>query len=122
MPEFLFCWFQTFRTLLLELINLSCTQQLISKCASTNQTSKCRPITAGVHSFSYMPFNLKYQDFFSRHSNIFYFIIHIYILASCKMGAGSFPGVKCGRGVLLTTYHLLMPRSRKSRALTLPTL
>ena len=23
--------------------------------------------------------------------------------ASCKMGTGSFPGVKCGRGVLLTT-------------------
>jgi len=25
-------------------------------------------------------------------------------LASCKMGTGSFPGVKCGRGVLLTTH------------------
>ena len=24
--------------------------------------------------------------------------------ASCKMGTGSFPGVKCGRGVLLTTH------------------
>jgi hypothetical protein len=23
---------------------------------------------------------------------------------SCKMGTGSFPGVKCGRGVLLTTH------------------
>ena len=29
---------------------------------------------------------------------------------SCKMGTGSFPGVKCGRGVLLTTHHLLVPR------------
>jgi len=42
--------------------------------------------------------------------------------ASCKMGAGSFPGVKCGRGVLLTTHPLLMPRSWKSRAIPLPTL
>ena len=25
--------------------------------------------------------------------------------ASCTMGAGSFPGVKCGRGVLLTTHQ-----------------
>ena len=30
--------------------------------------------------------------------------------ASCKTGTGSFPGVKCGRGVLLTTYPLLVPR------------
>ena len=42
--------------------------------------------------------------------------------ASCKMGTGSFPGVKCGRGVLLTTHPLLVPRSRKSRAIPLPTL
>jgi len=34
--------------------------------------------------------------------------------ASCKMGTGSFPGVKCGRGVLLTTHPLLVPRSWKS--------
>ena len=26
--------------------------------------------------------------------------------ASCKMDTGSFPGVKCGRGVLLTTHPL----------------
>jgi len=32
------------------------------------------------------------------------------------------PGVKCGRGVLLTTQHLLVPRSWKSRAKPLPTL
>jgi hypothetical protein len=31
--------------------------------------------------------------------------------ASCKMGTGPFPGVKCGRGVLLTTHPLLVPRS-----------
>ena len=42
--------------------------------------------------------------------------------ASCKMGTGSFPGVKCGRSVLLTTHHLLVPRSWKSRAIPLPTL
>jgi len=35
---------------------------------------------------------------------------------------GSFPGVKCGRGVLLTTHPLLVPRSWKSRAITLPAL
>jgi len=42
--------------------------------------------------------------------------------ASCKIGTESFPGVKCGRGVLLTTHPLLVPRSWKSRAITLPTL
>ena len=42
--------------------------------------------------------------------------------ASCKMGTGSFPGVKCGRGVTLTTHPLLVPRSWKSRAIPLPTL
>jgi len=42
--------------------------------------------------------------------------------ASCKMGTGYFPGVKCGRGVLLTTHPLLVPRSWKSRAIPLPTL
>jgi len=31
-------------------------------------------------------------------------------------------GVKCGRGVLLTTHPLLVPRSWKSRAIPLPTL
>ena len=39
--------------------------------------------------------------------------------ASCKIGTGSFPGVKSGRGVLLTTHPL---RSRKSSAIPLPTL
>jgi len=42
--------------------------------------------------------------------------------ASCKMGTGSFQGVKCGRGVLLTTHPLLVPRSWKSKAIPLPTL
>jgi len=37
--------------------------------------------------------------------------------ASCKMGSGSFPGVKCGRGVLLTTHPLLVLRSWKSSAI-----
>jgi len=34
--------------------------------------------------------------------------------ASCTLGTGSFPGVKCGRGVLQTTHTLLAPRSWKS--------
>ena len=42
--------------------------------------------------------------------------------APFKMGTGSFPGVKCGRGVLLTTHPLLVPRSWKSRAIPVPTL
>jgi hypothetical protein len=33
------------------------------------------------------------------------------------MGTGSFPGVKYGRGVLLTTLPLLVPWSWKSRAI-----
>jgi len=36
--------------------------------------------------------------------------------ASYTMGTGSFPGVNCGRGVLITTHPLLVPRSWKSRA------
>jgi len=42
--------------------------------------------------------------------------------ASCKMGTGSFPGVKCGRGVLLDTHPLLVLQSWKSRAIPVPTL
>jgi len=42
--------------------------------------------------------------------------------ASWKMGTGSFPGANCGRGVLLTTHPLLVPRSWKSRVILLPTL
>ena len=40
--------------------------------------------------------------------------------ASCTMGAGSFPGVKCGLGVLLITHPFLALRSGKSRAVPLP--
>jgi len=39
--------------------------------------------------------------------------------ASRTMGTGSFSGVKCGWGVLLTTHPLLAPRSWKSRELCL---
>jgi len=39
--------------------------------------------------------------------------------ASRKIGTGSFPGVKSDRGVLLTTHPLLLPWSRKSRAIPL---
>ena len=39
--------------------------------------------------------------------------------ASCKMGTGSFPGVKSVRGVTLTPHPLLVPWSRKSRAIPL---
>jgi len=39
--------------------------------------------------------------------------------ASYTMGTGSFPGVKSGRGVLLTPRPFLVPWSRKSRALPL---
>jgi len=42
--------------------------------------------------------------------------------ASCTMGTGFFPGVKCGRGMLLSTHPLLVPRSWKSRAIPLPNL
>ena len=39
--------------------------------------------------------------------------------ASCTMGTGSFPRVKSGRGVLLNSHHLLVPWSRKSKAIPL---
>jgi hypothetical protein len=32
--------------------------------------------------------------------------------ASCTMGTGSFPGVRCGRGVTLTPHPLLVQRSK----------
>ena len=38
---------------------------------------------------------------------------------SCTVGTGSFPGVKSGRGVTLTPHPLLVPWSRKSRAIPL---
>ena len=41
--------------------------------------------------------------------------------ASCTTGTGSFPGVKYGRGLLLTTHLLLVPWSWKSRSITIPT-
>ena len=40
-------------------------------------------------------------------------------LASCTMGTGSFPGVKSGLGGTLTPHPLLVPWSRKSRAIPL---
>jgi len=39
--------------------------------------------------------------------------------ASCTMGTVSFPGAKSGRGVTLTLHLVLVPWSRKSRAITL---
>ena len=39
--------------------------------------------------------------------------------ASCAMGTGSCPGVKSGRGVTLTSHPLLVPSSRKNRAIPL---
>ena len=38
---------------------------------------------------------------------------------SCTMGTGSFPGLKNGRGVTLTPHPLLVPWSRKGRAIPL---
>jgi hypothetical protein len=38
---------------------------------------------------------------------------------SSSMGTGSFPGVKSGRGVTLTPHPLLVPWSRKGRAIPL---
>jgi len=32
--------------------------------------------------------------------------------ASCTTGIGSFPGVRCGRGVTLTPHPLLVPMSK----------
>ena len=32
--------------------------------------------------------------------------------ASCTMGTGSFPGVRCGRGVTLTPHPLIVQRSK----------
>jgi hypothetical protein len=39
--------------------------------------------------------------------------------ASCTVDTGSFPGVKSGRGVILTPHPLLVPWSRKGRAVPL---
>jgi hypothetical protein len=42
--------------------------------------------------------------------------------ASCKIVIGSFPGVKCGRGMLLTTRPPSSAEVMKSRVILLPTL
>ena len=42
--------------------------------------------------------------------------------APCTMGTVPFPGVKYGRGVMLTTHPLLVPWSWKGRAIPLPNL
>jgi len=39
--------------------------------------------------------------------------------ATCIMGTGSFARLKSGRGVTLTPHSLLVPMSRKSRAIPL---
>ena len=39
--------------------------------------------------------------------------------ASCTMDTGSFPGVKSARGVMVTPHLLLVPWSRKGRAIPL---
>jgi len=39
--------------------------------------------------------------------------------ASRRLGTGSFPGVKIGRGVTLTPHPLLVPWSRKGRVIPL---
>jgi hypothetical protein len=39
--------------------------------------------------------------------------------ASCTMGTESFPGVKSGRSMTLTPHPLLVPWSRKGRAISL---
>jgi hypothetical protein len=38
--------------------------------------------------------------------------------ASCTRSTGDFPGSKCGRGVLLNTHPLLVPRLKKERGYT----
>jgi len=48
--------------------------------------------------------------------------IPIYILPPVKWVPDLSPGLKCGRGVLLTTHPLLVPRSWNSTAIPLPTL
>jgi len=42
------------------------------------------------------------------------------ITVICTMGTGSFPRVNSGRGVTLTPHPLLVPWSRKGRAIPLP--
>jgi len=38
--------------------------------------------------------------------------------ASCTMGTGSFPGVRCCRGMTLTPNPLLVPRSKIEQSYT----
>ena len=38
--------------------------------------------------------------------------------ASCTMGTGCFPGVRCSRGVTLTPHPLLVPRSKIEQSYT----
>ena len=61
-------------------------------------------------------FSVKSYFWVARFILLLMFIIYIIIIipgthpAPCKMGTGPFPGLLCGRGVLLATHPLLVPR------------
>ena len=74
---------------------------------STHPLGHTGPVTGSLYLFTYFP---PVQTGPGAHPT------------SCKMGTGSFPGVKCAWGVLLTTHPLLVSLSWKSRAIPLPTL
>ena len=46
-------------------------------------------------------------------------LLHMQHRTPCTMGTKSFPGVKSGRGVILNPHPLLVPWSRKGRAIPL---
>ena len=78
---------------------------LMMKAASLEHRSLCCYLL--LHASTFMLFSARPDRTWGPHSQV---------------GTGSLPGVKWGRGVLLTIHPLLVPWSWKSRAIPLPTL
>jgi len=66
------------------------------------------------HTLDDVNLNQHHCDNLKSHREVLYLLGLNKLLTSSTMCTGSFPGVKCGRGVVLTTHPHLVPRSWKS--------
>ena len=89
----------------------------------SHSTKTIRKSPTNRHTLNDVSLNQYHCDNLKSHRKVLYLLQLNKLLTSCKMGTGSFPGIKCGgRFVLLTTHPLLVPRSWKNTAIPLPTL
>jgi len=98
-------------------------------CSQQPSTGSCTELPEPVHNLTHRPFKIRASS--SSASLDLKTISSLKIFRSFStqsslnppvsgtMGTGSFPGVKNSRGVTLTPHPLLVPWSRKSRAIPL---